>query len=89
MKIFKGLLVPPYVSEEWMEELSTFELNPDDVWVVSYPKSGTTWTQHIVKLIQSGGKDDGRKISDATPFVDMVTKDPTFYYRIAGNFRGV
>jgi hypothetical protein len=69
MKIFKGLLVPPYVSEEWMEELSTFELNPDDV---SYPKSGTTWTQQIVKLIQSGGKDDGRKISDAIPFVDMI-----------------
>lgn len=82
LKTFKGLLVPPFVSEEWMEELSSFELSPDDVWVVSYPKSGTTWTQQIVKLIQNGGKDDGRKITDAIPFVDMVNKDPNFHYEV-------
>ena len=82
LKVFKGLPVPPYVSEEWMEELKSFELRPDDVWVVSYPKSGTTWAQQIVKLIRNGGKDDGRKITDAIPFVDMVTKDPIFYYQV-------
>ena len=75
LKSFKGLLVPRFVSEEWMEELNSFELCSDDVWVVSYPKSGTTWVQQIVKLLRSGGKDDGRKITDAIPFVDMVNKD--------------
>ena len=82
LKQFKGLLVPPFVSEEWMEELNSFKLCPEDVWVVSYPKSGTTWTQQIVKLLQNGGKDDGRKITDAIPFVDSVNKDPTFYYQV-------
>lgn len=82
LKTFKGLLVPPFVSEEWMEELNSFELRPDDVWVVSYPKSGTTWVQQIVKLLRNGGKDDGRKITDAIPFVDSVTKDPIFYYQV-------
>ena len=82
LKLFKGLLVPPFVSEEWMEELNSFELCTDDVWIASYPKSGTTWTQQIVKLLQNGGKDDGRKITDAIPFVDMVTKDPIFYYQV-------
>lgn len=82
LKSFKGLLVPPYVSEEWMEELNSFELCSDDVWVVSYPKSGTTWVQQILKLLHSGGKDDGRMITDAIPFIDMVNKDPIFYYQV-------
>ena len=82
LKTFKGLLVPPFVSEEWMEELNSFELCSDDVWVVSYPKSGTTWVQQVVKLLRSGGKDDGRKITDVIPFVDMVNKDPIFHYQV-------
>ena len=65
-----------------MEELKSFELRSDDVWVVSYPKSGTTWVQHIVKLLRNGGKDDERKIEDAIPYVEMINKDPIFKYYI-------
>ena len=82
LKLYKGLLVPPFVSEDWLEEMESFELCSDDVWIVSYPKSGTTWVQQIVKLLQNGCKDDGRKIDQAIPFVDMISKDPTFYYQV-------
>ena len=81
-KYYRGLLVPPFVTEEWMEELRKFELRSDDVWVVSYPKAGTTWVQHIVRLLQNGGKDDGRKISDAVPYIDMDIKYPIFSYKV-------
>ena len=46
-------------------------LRPDDIWIVSYPKAGTTWTQQIVKLINNNGEDDDVKIDESIPWVEM------------------
>ena len=27
------------------ERMKGFKLRPDDIWIASFPKSGTTWTQ--------------------------------------------
>ena len=45
------------------------ELFPDDIWVATYPRSGTTWTQQIVRSILSKG-DDTLKISEASPWLE-------------------
>lgn len=45
-----GLPQPSFVTSWRIEELSngSFDHRPSDIWVVAYPKSGTTWTQTIV-----------------------------------------
>ena len=50
------LHVHPGVKEQNYEDLhSKFITHSNDVFVVAYPKSGTTWTQQIVKLERNNG----------------------------------
>ena len=67
---FKGVPVAPMVDISWMEKMKDMTLRPDDIWVVCYPRSGTNWTSHIVRLILNRGQDDGKKLSDAVPWVE-------------------
>uniref|UniRef100_A0A146MEA5 Sulfotransferase family cytosolic 1B member 1 n=4 Tax=Lygus hesperus TaxID=30085 RepID=A0A146MEA5_LYGHE len=43
------LLPPKY--KEMGQRIYDMEVRPDDVWVVSYPRTGSTWTQEMVWLI--------------------------------------
>jgi hypothetical protein len=65
-----GVLVPRFVRQENVDKLKDLELYPDDVWVVSYPKCGNTWTQQIVRLIRNNGVQDDVFITTAVPWVE-------------------
>ena len=66
-----GVPMHRYVTQQRVDELANMELRPDDLFIVTYPKSGTMWMQQIVKLICSGGEDDGVHPWDSIPWIDQ------------------
>ena len=68
--ILNGVLMPPFVTQEQLDRLKHFQLRADDIWIVTYPKAGTTWTQQIIKLARNGGQDDGKKVTTSVPWLE-------------------
>ncbi|XP_022245995.1 sulfotransferase family cytosolic 1B member 1-like isoform X2 [Limulus polyphemus] len=54
--LMQGYFVPPSI----LEGLENFEIRPHDIFIITYPKSGTTWTEEIISLIYNGG--DTKKV---------------------------
>lgn len=46
------LLVRKYM--QFAERIRDFQVYPDDIWIITYPKSGTTWAQEMVWLLANG-----------------------------------
>ena len=69
-----GFLVLRNTPERW-EELERFPLLPGDVFIVTYPRSGTTWMQQIVKLLRSDGQPDHVTVDRAIPWLEVLDSD--------------
>nr|XP_013008502.1 sulfotransferase 6B1-like [Cavia porcellus] len=48
---FKGILFSTMSSEELLHALDSFDVREDDVFLVSYPKSGTHWIAEVIESI--------------------------------------
>ena len=67
-----GLMVPPMITQRKVYEVKAkLRLCPGDVVVNTYPKSGTTWVQQILKLLKNGGKEDGRDVAFEVPWLEV------------------
>lgn len=62
----KGYFLPNKFKQE-ASHIYNMPLRRDDVFVASYPRSGTTWTQELVWMV---AKDLDYEASDATPLVE-------------------
>ncbi|KAF7661564.1 hypothetical protein LDENG_00259590, partial [Lucifuga dentata] len=69
--VYKGVYIPRAMcSPESLKFYEEFSFHPGDTIIVTYPKSGTTWTQEIVSQIQTGGNVEDRPIWDRAPWLE-------------------
>jgi methylamine dehydrogenase accessory protein MauD len=59
--------------------IETFVPRPDDIFVVTYPRSGTTWMQMILYQLTTEGKMDFPHITTVCPWFERSLKDGTAY----------
>ena len=54
-----------------MDEVKDFRLRGGDLFIATYPKSGTSWSRQIVKLILNNGEDDGKNL-ESLPWLSTI-----------------
>ncbi|XP_034993878.2 sulfotransferase 4A1 [Zootoca vivipara] len=54
---YNGVRLPPFCRGK-MEEIANFPVRDNDVWIVTYPKSGTSLLQEVVYLVSQGADPD-------------------------------
>ncbi|CAM9252469.1 unnamed protein product, partial [Laminaria digitata] len=55
------------------ELIRTFRTRDSDVFVCTFVKSGTTWTQHIINLLINGGELGDKNYNEAIPWLESLT----------------
>ena len=67
-----GVPFEPMIKQKTMDELNDWTHLPDDVYMVTYPKAGTSWIQQIVKVIRNNGVDDGTLVHLSAPWLEVA-----------------
>ncbi|GAB1611067.1 sulfotransferase 4A1-like [Argonauta hians] len=71
---YEGVVLPAMLEQD-LPLIRTFDVRPDDVWVVSWPRSGTTWVQHLVYLIHSNldiSREEEKNLEQRFHFLENV-----------------
>jgi hypothetical protein len=60
------------VNKESVNMALAMHPRPDDIFIATFPKSGTTWLQQILYQMASGGRMDFNEISNVVPWVERA-----------------
>ncbi|KAI1294879.1 Amine sulfotransferase [Halotydeus destructor] len=81
MECYAGLCFPvPYLnnfghSMDYFKQALDYRPRDDDIFIVTYPKCGTTWARQIVTLLLNkgsvGDKDSFKDLENITPFLEF------------------
>ncbi|KAG8191541.1 hypothetical protein JTE90_019605 [Oedothorax gibbosus] len=71
---FDGFRLPGMFSKEAVQSVIDYKPRDDDIFIVTYPKCGTTWSHHTLALILRHGENFGEnfKLMDSGPFLEMT-----------------
>ncbi|NXP82203.1 ST3A1 sulfotransferase, partial [Ramphastos sulfuratus] len=72
---YKGFYFGALTTLEHVSALEDFEINDSDIFIATYPKSGTVWTQNILSLIIHEGHRNG------TENIEIVERIPWLEYK--------
>ncbi|XP_035657841.1 amine sulfotransferase-like [Branchiostoma floridae] len=54
---YKGILFPDTISKDTLDVIPDYPVRDDDIFILTYPKSGTNWMMEIVgKVMKAAGK---------------------------------
>jgi hypothetical protein len=73
----EGYLLPTGFPREAFASALTYEARPDDLFVTTYPKCGTTWMQYIVYLLHHAGAPlpAERSMTEVFPHLEEVGRE--------------
>ena len=71
--VYENMTFPISFPRENIISALKYQAKDDDLFIVSYPKCGSTWTQHIVYLILHNGEPlpKGKTIGSFIPFLEI------------------
>ena len=68
---------PIFISQADMDLIEKeFVVEDGDVFVVTYPRSGTTWTEQMVHLLVRNGVQGEQRLTDAVPWLETLPSRP-------------
>jgi hypothetical protein len=71
------LKFPIFISQADMDLIEKeFVVKDGDVFVVTYPRSGTTWTEQMVHLLLNQGVQGEKRLTDAVPWLETLPHRP-------------
>ncbi|KAJ8263825.1 hypothetical protein GJAV_G00141720 [Gymnothorax javanicus] len=84
---YKGMVLPTdndyEFTPEYLDSLERFKIRDSDVFVVTFPKSGTIWTQRIVTLLyeEDFPEESGMTTYERMPWLEVLKKGDDYTTR--------